>query len=292
MSDSELRNKGEEPLVSVIVPCYNHADFIEVCVKSICRQTYGNIELIVLDDGSSDGSDKVLQELNSQYDFYYEHQENMGLCNTLNKGLSLCKGEYVCCFASDDVMMLDRIEKQVTVMQGNPQAGACSGNVISINSKGETLTKQKMIPSRELKFDDIFYKRTRGVSAPTVMISKKTLDKVGGYDPEIKIEDLYMWLKITKAGYSIIHSSDIYSYYRQHDNSTHSNIRSMFENEKKILEIYKDEPNYEDVLNALIVRTFVKASQADKNLAKQLLRIFPISHHPIKFLKGLHRLIS
>ncbi|CAM3763695.1 glycosyltransferase [Parendozoicomonas haliclonae] len=281
----------DKPLVSVIVASYNHANFIEACIKSICQQTYKNIELVVIDDGSSDASDELIRQLSLQYGFYYERQKNQGLCNTLNKGLSLIKGDYVCCFASDDVMMLDRIEKQVQVMENNPEAGACSGNMIAINEQGEVLLKQKMREKRVLTFDDIFLGKVRGAPAPTVMIRKAALDEVGGYDPDIRIEDLYMWLKITQAGYTIVHSTDLYSYYRQHSTNTHSNIRLMFENELKIIEDYRSHPAFNDVVKSLVARSFVKASSCDKKLAKELLLRFPVAQYPMKLIKGLGRMI-
>lgn len=290
--DSFMSNNDiSMPLVSIIVASYNHVNYIEACIKSICQQTYKNIELIVIDDGSSDGSDVLLERLRQKYGFSFEKKKNQGLCNTLNRGLSLIKGDYVCCFASDDIMMLDRIEKQVQVMESNSQAGACSGNMISIDAQGEVLLKQKMREKKVLTFDDIFLGKVRGAPAPTVMIRKSALDVVGGYDPEIKIEDLYMWLKITHAGYTIIHSSDLYSYYRQHGTNTHSNIRLMFESEMRIVDMYRDHPAYRDVVNGLIVRTFVKASKADKKLARELFCRFPVFRSPQKYFKGIGRLL-
>ena len=82
-------NKRMQPLVSVIVPCYNHEKYVEKTIESIVNQTYKNIELIVIDDGSKDNSTIILEKLSRQYNFYYEHQHNIGLPATLNKMIKM-----------------------------------------------------------------------------------------------------------------------------------------------------------------------------------------------------------
>ena len=82
------------PLVSVVVPCYNHEKYVKETIESIVNQTYKNIELIVIDDGSKDNSVKVIQELADKYGFTFIHRPNKGLSATLNEGIRLSKGKY------------------------------------------------------------------------------------------------------------------------------------------------------------------------------------------------------
>ena len=95
------------PLVSVIISCFNHQDFIHPCIESVVRQTYTNFELIVFDDGSSDNSPVILEQLSRQYGFYFQAHENIGLSKTLNKALAMAKGKYVSPLGSDDMLLLD-----------------------------------------------------------------------------------------------------------------------------------------------------------------------------------------
>ncbi len=84
-------NQQNPPLVSVLIGSYNHERYIEESINSVLGQTYTNIELLVIDDGSSDGSDTLLSLLSKQQGFFYERQENAGLTATLNRALSRAK---------------------------------------------------------------------------------------------------------------------------------------------------------------------------------------------------------
>ena len=128
-----------QPLVSAIVPCYNHEKFVVQAIDSILKQTYKNIELLVIDDGSKDSSPKLLQQLSEQHQFYFEQQKNSGIHATLNKMISMSRGKYIAILASDDVWCLDRIEKQVAYMEQHLEVGACFGNALSINEQNEIL---------------------------------------------------------------------------------------------------------------------------------------------------------
>ncbi|WP_303972409.1 glycosyltransferase family A protein [Streptococcus merionis] len=105
-------------LVSVVVTCFNHENFIEDCLKSVFNQTYSNIELIVIDDGSTDNSGKMIQGLLNESPFQrseYIYQENAGLVNARNKGLSLISGDFVIFLDSDDALDLFYVEETLKI---------------------------------------------------------------------------------------------------------------------------------------------------------------------------------
>lgn len=288
---SIIMTQDSKPLVSIIVPCYNHENYISSCIDSIVKQTYENIELIVIDDGSTDKSVEILTNLSQAYNFYFESQKNIGLIETLNKALSMAKGKYICPFASDDIMFLDRIEKQVSILESRLDIAVCAGNIIEISNTGEILPKQKIRPKRELNFNDLFGVDVPGPPAPTTMIRKSVIDEVGKYDPEIKIEDWYMWLKIAKSGHKILVTDDLFTYYRKHQQNTHSNYRLMLENELKIIDQYSSHPNYNHLKNRILISTFVKTSNRDKKFARELLGQIPLKAAPLRILKGIKRLL-
>ncbi len=105
----------EKPLVSVICLCYNHRRFVREAVESVLNQSYKNIQVIVADDASTDNSVEEIQSLKAPYPSIelLLLPKNLGNCKAFNEALKLAKGEFVIDFATDDVMMPDRIEKQV-----------------------------------------------------------------------------------------------------------------------------------------------------------------------------------
>lgn len=118
------------PKVSVIIPSYNHEKYIAQTLNSLYKQTYDNLELIVLDDGSKDRSfevaQKVLEEIGSKFtNVICLRKDNEGICKTLNKGLELMTGDYLFICASDDYYFEDFVEKQINYLESNPEL-SCS----------------------------------------------------------------------------------------------------------------------------------------------------------------------
>lgn len=130
---------GDLPLVSVIVPCYNHEKYVEICIDSIFRQTYKNIEVIVVDDCSKDSSVEVIKRLKHKYDFkFIEHDENVGVVKSLNSAIRLCSGSYVVLLASDDVLMDDSIECRLDFLIKNSSYLAVFADAEGIDENGAT----------------------------------------------------------------------------------------------------------------------------------------------------------
>ena len=109
----------EKPLVSVICLCYNHARFVREAVESVLNQSYKNIQVIIADDASTDNSIEEIHSLKATYApvELLLFSKNLGNCKAFNEALKLAKGEFVIDFATDDVMMSDRIEKQVAFFE-------------------------------------------------------------------------------------------------------------------------------------------------------------------------------
>lgn len=129
-------NSKEKALVSVILPVYNGVDYIEESIRSILNQTYSDFELIIIDDGSNDGTDLVIEKI-LDFRIKFIKRNNSGLVYTLNELISCCKGEYIARMDADDVSELDRIEKQVDVL--NSGYDIVGSNVSLISNKGEYL---------------------------------------------------------------------------------------------------------------------------------------------------------
>ncbi|MGX9727997.1 MAG: glycosyltransferase family 2 protein [Candidatus Electronema sp. VV] len=128
------------PLISVIIPAYNHERFIGPAVESVLKQTHSHLELIVIDDGSKDATGKIVQSYNDPRLSYY-HQENQDAYNTINRGLGLAKGDYVAILNSDDIYTTDRLEKLLALQQESCAACLFS-DVVPISDTGEEFIDQ------------------------------------------------------------------------------------------------------------------------------------------------------
>lgn len=133
---TEVRNT--KPLVSVIIPCYNHENYIDAAIDSVLNQTYRNIELIVIDDGSKDAS---VEHIKAHGDdrMTVITQENCGAHNTINRGLAMAKGKYLSVLNSDDVFEPDRMERMVSYLEQHPEKEFLCSYIQIIDSEGKPL---------------------------------------------------------------------------------------------------------------------------------------------------------
>ncbi len=281
------------PLVSVVIASYNHAPYIEECIKSVLIQTYPHIELLVVDDGSTDDSVERIGRLQAEHGFDFQVQQNQGLTRTLNSAIARAKGELIVPFGSDDIMLPERLAKQVAYLADKPEVGICAGNIELIDSEGKLFPEARQrrdIPFRRMDFDDVFMERKPYAPATTLMIRKEALDKVGGFDPEIRLEDLAIELKITHAGYYIDCLGEVLACHRKHKTNSSKNHRFMIDSILRIYELYSDHPQYEFVRTRFLNSMFLKCSNRDRNLARDLLAQIPFKHWSKKTWRGLMRL--
>lgn len=249
------------PLVSVIVPSYNHEKFITECVESIMQQTYKNFELTVIDDGSKDGTRDILKQLQDKYGFNLILQENIGLTSTLNKGIqNWGTGKYISFCASDDYWALDKLEKQVAVMEQNPEFAVCFGKVYMIDLEGNILPYLTETANKQLKGGYIFKEIILQEFHPPVnsLFRRSIFDEVG-YFKATWAEDFYMDLKISEK-YPFGFIDDYLNYYRRSP-ETH-NVKAKMTNQKIIyshldsINEYKHSIYYKKAIKLWYLRCF------------------------------------
>lgn len=283
---------ADQPCVSVIIASYNHGPYIEASIASVLAQSYTNIELLVVDDGSSDDSVERISRLREQYGFDFLVQANQGLSRTLNAAIERARGSLIAPFGSDDIMMPERIALQVAYLEGKPEVGICAGNIQTIDASGAAAGGDKELPLRRLDFEDVFLDRKPGAPAPTLMFRREALEAVGGFDPQVRLEDLMIELKITRAGYFIDVLGEVLAQYRVHATNTYKNYGFMVENVLSTYAQFSDHPAYEQVCNRFRNSMFLKCARGNKPLARQLLAQLPLSAWNSKTLRGLWRLLS
>jgi len=270
---------NQDQLVTVVISSYNHAPYIEQSILSVIGQTYPHVELLVVDDGSSDDSVERIEALQRIHGFDFRAQKNKGLTRTLNEAIERAQGAYIAPFGSDDIMIRNRLSLQMAHIIDKPEVGICAGNIELMQSDGSPYPQKRLgqqPPFRRMNFEDVFLERKPFAPAPTMMIRKEALEKVGGFNPAIRLEDLYIQLKITHAGYCIDALGAILARYRKHATNTYRNIRFMSESILRIYEDYSDHPDYEQVRYRFINSMLVKASRRDKTLTGELLALLPL----------------
>ena len=200
----------KQPLVSVICLCYNHASFVIESIESVLNQSYSYIELIVVDDCSDDNSQRIISNYLADKPeiTFLPLPKNVGNCAAFNKGLALAKGKYVIDLAADDVLMPERIVKQVEAFEHlNEQYGVVFSDAWLINEQGEQLKTYyprkdgkllKTIPSGDVYKHLI---KQAFICTPTMMMRKAVLDELGGYDETLSYEDYDFWVRSGRKYY-------------------------------------------------------------------------------------------
>jgi len=280
------------PLVSVVVSCYNHENYIKESLFSVLNQTYQNIELIVFDDGSVDSSADIIDSLSKEHDFFFQRQENIGLTPTLNKAIKVCKGKYIAFLGSDDLFFENKIERQVQFLEEREDIAVCGGNMVVIDGKGKELSKQKKKPYSEVDFSTIFNNRKAGPPASSAMIRIEVLREVGGYDPTIRLEDLYLWLKITHHGYKLAILDDNSIFYRKHGLNASKQYKFMSDSIIEIYDQYSSEKGYQVAINKVLISMFLKIAKLDRKYALNLLKRISPRFYSFKVLRGIFALMN
>ena len=207
--------KSKKPLVSVIIPAYNCAQFINETLDSVYRQTYRNIEIIVIDDGSTDNTKAILAPHIGNIQYFYK--ENSGTAGARNTGILKAKGELIALLDNDDIWYPEKIKLQVSVAQNNPEIGLVFTDGKIFDKSG--ILKDTIIARRLQKWiqqnktengqvvkgcilDHIYFENLIS-SATSVLIKRECFDQVGFFDENIIIaDDFDMWLRIARK-YSV-----------------------------------------------------------------------------------------
>jgi len=212
---------ADAPLVSVIIPSYNHAQYVREALMSVQAQTYPNIELIIIDDGSTDETARIIEQTLSTFDrdmhVVFKCQQNVGLCSTLNRALALCTGTYVQFLASDDAYLPEKTERSVAALRSadhDVAAVYCDGFLFDERSRCRGIFSAKYcVPlGRNLHRELLI---ANWLPAMGILYRRDVLATLGGFDPELKFEDWDLLLRLTKE-HKIIRLLDKLFLYRIH----------------------------------------------------------------------------
>ena len=247
------------PLVTVIVPSYNHEPYIRQAIESVISQSYKILEIIVIDDGSHDQSLTIINNLAVQHGFIAISRENRGLAKTLNEGIELATGKYICILASDDYYLPHRIEQAVSHLEKSPDKVAmvyCDGYIIDDEGRRICVFSEKY--PRPL-IGSIYNNLLVGNWIPAMGVTyKATVLKQFTFDERFKIEDHSLYLRIYQdKKYDLVFYKDYGFAYRWHENNT-SNCTEFLDSENNLLQHYfEDAGSYAKFRQHLKSREFV-----------------------------------
>lgn len=189
-----------KPLVSVIIPVFNGASYLEETVNSVQNSVYKSFEVLLIDDGSTDKSRKICARLEKKYPNvrFYSFKKNRGLVRVLNFALKKARGKFICRINQDDRMYRFRIKTQIDFLKANPDVAAVGSNIKLFDNKGRHQIIKYLTEDEDIK------KLIHIVSPfadPSVMYHKKIALKVGGYKQEFwPADDTHLWYRMGMVG--------------------------------------------------------------------------------------------
>ncbi|MCW2119436.1 glycosyltransferase family 2 protein [Flavobacterium sp. 7A] len=240
------------PLVSIIVPCYNQAHFLDEALQSVLEQTYPNWECIIVNDGSPDHTEKVAKQWTKKDTrFVYLFKENGGLSSARNGGVIISKGEFILPLDSDDVLDPSYLTKLVPVLKKDSTLG-----IASCYSNFFYGTKKNIIFQMKPKgFENLYLLYVNQLIA-TSLYRKECWEQSGGYDENMKkgFEDWDFWLNVTKKGWKYIIIPEFLFYYRKAQSSMLTNtIKNHTEEVKQYIFTKHKELYIQDFNNCMEV---------------------------------------
>ncbi len=220
------------PLVSIIIPNYNHAQYIEDAIHSVLRQTYRNVETIVVDDGSRDNSRDVIGAFGNTVRAIF--QQNQGLSAARNTGIAASRGEFIGVLDADDMYEPDFVETLVTALQSQSDADGIYCGYRFVDHVNQPLPQ---IEAREIAPEKLYWALVDGnfLVPESMFVRRRCYDAVGLFDTSLRaLEDLDMWLRIASR-FKVIHTTKILTRHRILPGSMSTDPTRQFENRLQVV---------------------------------------------------------
>lgn len=219
------------PEISVIMPVYNAEEYLSMAINSIINQTCQDWELVIINDGSSDSSEKIILSYSDERIKYFRNEQNLGLINTLNRAIDLCTGNYIARMDADDISESNRFDLLLKFMNTHTDYAMCGSNALVIDKNNVVTGKILNFSSNELLQINLLF--SVPFVHPSVMFRTEVL-KANRYSSEYQhAEDYELWCRISDQ-YKVANISNLLLKYRWHD----SNVSVLHAEKQQIL---KDE---------------------------------------------------
>lgn len=273
------------PKVSIIIPCYNQGKYVAEAINSALRQTFKDIEIVCVNDGSTDNSVEIIKSFENKYKhfIFLNNEENRGVIYSRNFAIKNCNGTYILPLDADDIIEPTYVEKAVKILDNNPNIGIvyCKAKIFGNYDKYWNL--------KPFNKSDILYENCIFCSA---LFRKSDFIKIGGYNNNMKYgcEDYDLWLSFIEQGLEVFQINEILFSYRQYDETSRTTI--SLKNKKEIwnnliknhINLYLNDENF---LERLIFSNPIKTNKKYKKYKKMFNKLFPITIIELIIIIGL-----
>ena len=226
---------NKSPKISVLMPVFNAERYLKMAIDSILNQTFQDFELIIVNDGSTDTSEKIILSYSDSRIQYHKNSENIGLIATLNKGIDLCNAPFIARMDADDISLPERLQKQWTFLNKHPHFAMVGSDMEIIDEHNRHIKNvQKHCLSGLIK-TQLFFKCA--FAHPSILIRKDIVAKFR-YNPDyLHAEDYFLWSQIAFQ-HTVAGLPEILIKYREHQSSVSRRHRQIQEDTVKKIYTY------------------------------------------------------
>jgi glycosyltransferase involved in cell wall biosynthesis len=254
-----MERTSAKPTVSVLVPAYNAAHFIRETLDSVFAQTLEPLEVIVVDDGSTDDTDAVLAQYGEL--IHVIRQENRGCAGAFNTGIRAARGDFVALCPADDIWVPEKLEWQVDALVEHPEVDVVFGH------------------ARHFGLEDSDYRRAPGVGVldhgvlhrtmfeedlipdPTAIVRRRLFDDLGLYREDIAAEDYEFWMRALRAGATFYYEPRLLAYLRRHENNLSGQLLRMRRSNYEIHLMYASDFDDQAFVDAVLANDLQKVGR-------------------------------
>lgn len=245
---------SQQPLVSIVTPSYNQANFLEQTIRSVLEQDYPRVEYLVVDGGSTDGSVDIIKKYADKLAWWVSEKDK-GQGEAINKGLSRANGEILAWVNSDDYYLPNAILSVVKIFEQNPDVLLVYGDMLAVDENSETTNVLKY---KQLSLEDLLCFQIIG--QPAVFFRRAVYDKVVGLDISFHFMlDHHLWIRIAQQG-KILHVPQIWAAARYHPQAKNRLKPVEFGREAfRILDWLKSQPGLSETFSKVEKRARASA---------------------------------
>ncbi len=234
-------NNNSQKLVSVIIGAYNCEKYISQTIESVRNQTYKNIEIIIINDGSTDTTLQIAEQYAAQDSRIVVHsQVNKGVSAARNAGFALAKGEYFCVFDADDIMLPTKIQSQVEFLESNPSADFVYSKVYYFIDGAYDIYRHSLTTVSGARVYKKLLQKGNFIYTGTVFFKRSVFDAYGGFDENLRSAEEYdYWLSLAVHGVVFLHQDEYLTLCRSRQDGLTSDSVTMYATTMAVLEKHR-----------------------------------------------------